>query len=204
MRVMAESGRGSSSDSGAPGAVPAAAARRLSSLFDELAAGRTEALEGVWEICSDRLYGLALWRTGSAADAADAVQDVFVRLAGIGPGLRRVRDPLAYLSRMAHRAAIDVHRRRSRRREEPISECPLLEAPDESPDRRLEARRMSRLLMQLPTAQREAIYLREFAGCSFAEIGRATGVPTFTAASRYRLGLRRLKSLAGVPEGGTK
>ena len=36
-------------------------------------------------------------------------------------------------------------------------------------------------------------------GCAL-EIGRATGVPTFTAASRYRLGMRRLKRLAGVPE----
>ena len=55
-----------------------------------------------------------------------------------------------------------------------------------------------RMINQLPPAQREAIYLRHFAGCSFAEIGRATGVPTFTAASRYRLGLQRLRRLVGV------
>ena len=53
-------------------------------------------------------------------------------------------------------------------------------------------------LRELPAPQREAIYLRHFAGCSFAEIGKATGVPTFTAASRYRLGMRRLRQLTGV------
>ena len=62
----------------------------------------------------------------------------------------------------------------------------------------VEARRTSRLLLELPPAQREAIYLRHFAGCSFAEIGRATSVPTFTAASRYRLGIRRLRDRMGV------
>ena len=182
--------------------VRTAATERLLTLFAELAAGRRQALEGIWDACSERLYGLALWRTGSPADAADSVQEVFVRLAGAGRRLGKIRDPLAYVSRMAHRAAIDVHRKRSRRREEPISESPLLEAPEESPDRQMDAARLSRLLMKLPAAQRETIYLREFAGCSFHEIGNSTGVPTFTAASRYRLGLKRLRKLAGLRGGG--
>ena len=40
------------------------------------------ALDALYSACSDELYGLALWRTGSTADAADVVQEVFVRLAG--------------------------------------------------------------------------------------------------------------------------
>ena len=37
-----------------------------------------------------------------------------------------------------------------------------------------------------------------FAGCTFAEIGRITRVPTFTAASRYRLGIKKLRTLLEV------
>jgi len=126
------------------------------------------------------------------------VQEVFVRLARRPAALRRVRDPLAYLRRMTHRASIDLFRKRARRPEESLETVRFVETRDDSPERRLDAERASRHLRELPPAQREAIYLRHFAGCSFAEIGRATGVPTFTAASRYRLGLRRLRRLTGA------
>jgi DNA-directed RNA polymerase specialized sigma24 family protein len=40
--------------------------------------------------------------------------------------------------------------------------------------------------------------LRAWAGLSFREIGRALGVSTFTAASRWRLALARLRRAFGV------
>lgn len=171
---------------------------RLRDLFDELAAGRLGALEALYDACGETLYGLALWRTGSATDAADVVQEVFVRLTGARRRLENIDNPLAYLRRMTHRAAVDAHRRRRRRREEPIEVCIFVESADPSPERQAEAVRASRLLDQLPPSQREAIYLRHFCGCSHAEAARAMGVPTFTAASRYRLGMKRLRVLLGV------
>jgi RNA polymerase sigma-70 factor (ECF subfamily) len=173
---------------------------RLRELFAALAGGDPNAFEGIYESCASELHALALWRTGSPADAADAVHEVFVRLAGLRLRLKGIQDPLAYLRRMTHRAAVDVHRRNARRRETPIDDCVFVEPTIPSADRELDARRVSRLLRQLPPNQREALYLRHFSACSYAEIGRATGVPTFTAASRCRLGLRRLRILLGVDE----
>jgi len=170
----------------------------LSRLFRDLAAGRDAALAGIYRVAAEELYGLALWRSGSPTDAADAVQEVFVRLVRRPPALGRVRDPLAYLRRMTHRVSIDLFRKRACRPEESLEVLRFVEAEAGSPERRIDAERASRHLQALPAAQREAIYLRHFAGCSFAEIGRATGVPTFTAASRYRLGMRRLRRLTGV------
>jgi RNA polymerase sigma-70 factor (ECF subfamily) len=169
---------------------------RLLDLFRELSRGRPEALEGIYALCADDLYGLALWRTGSPADAADAVQNVFVRLAERRSKLKGVRNPRSYLFAMAHRAAVDLRRKARPARE--VGDCPFLEAPADDPERRLDARRGSQLLSELPEAQREAVYLHDFAGLTFAEVGRATGVPTFTAASRYRLGIRRLRRMMGV------
>ncbi len=167
----------------------------LLELFSELAGGRIAALEALYDALADDVHGLALWRTGSAADAADVVQEVFVRLAQAGQALRRVRDPRGWVRTMAHRAAVDVHRKRSRRGEEPIETVPFLEAPQVAPERRLDAERVSELLHELPAKQREALYLHVHAGCTFAEVGRATGVPTFTAASRCRLALKKLRGL---------
>jgi RNA polymerase sigma-70 factor (ECF subfamily) len=171
---------------------------RLIGLFQDLARGRTEALEGIWESCADDLYGLALWRTGSIADASDVVQDVFVRIAERRSKLRSVRNPRAYLLAMAHRAAVDLHRSRSRRPTRPLEDCPYLEAPGADRERETEARRTSSMLADLPDAQREAVWLHEIAGLTFAEIGKVTGAPTFTAASRHRLGMKRLRKLMGV------
>ncbi len=166
-------------------------------LFRELAAGRREALARLYDMAAARMYGLALWRTGSAEDAAEVVQEVLVRVAEQHERLERVADPRWWLLSVAHRLAVDVTRRRRRRAAEPIDEHPHLEAPAFDRGRTVDAERAWRLLATLPDKQREVIYLHNHAGMSFAEIGRATGVPTFTAASRHRLGVAALRRLLG-------
>lgn len=163
--------------------------------FRRLASGRLEALEEVYALESDRLFALALWITGSQDDAADAVQDVFVKLAARRLSLGRVRRPRAYLLTMARSAALD--RLRSHREGEPAHDL-LLEAPGADPAGTVDARAASDHLRRLPVRQREAVYLRYFVDLSFAEIGRVTGVSLFTAASRCRLGLAKLRHWMGV------
>ncbi len=123
------------------------------------------------------------------------MQETFVRLATHRTKLRRVRDPRAYLLTVVRRAACDLVRRR--RPAEPLDELLVAAAPGE-PALAADARAASRALRRLPAGQREAVYLRHFLGLTFAEIGRVTKVPTFTAASRCRLGLAKLRNLLGV------
>jgi RNA polymerase sigma-70 factor (ECF subfamily) len=54
---------------------------------------------------------------------------------------------------------------------------------------------VSVFLAGLPDTNRVVIYLKHFAGCTFAEIGDIVGVPKFTAASRYRNGIQKLRKL---------
>ncbi len=164
-------------------------------LFSALAHGRVAALEDLYDEAAPALYGLALWRTGCAEDAADVVQDVFVRVAEQGSRLARVKNPKAWLFTVTRRAAIDLTRRRTRRRAESIQDCAFLMTQDDDPDRAADATRASVLLAELPANQRDAVYLRHFAWCSFSEIASIVGVPKFTAASRYRSGIAKLRSL---------
>ena len=180
------------------GAEPDAGRRAAGSLAAGLAAlgaGDLDAIEAIYDACAADLFGLALWRTGSREDAADVVQEVFVRLATGLSGLGRVRNPRAYVLAMGHSAAVDILRRRKVTVEADDS---VLEPFVADPVTAADAARASRLVLGLPAGQREAVYLRHFAGLSFAEIGDVTGVPTFTAASRYRLGIGRLRKLMGV------
>jgi len=185
-----------------PGKVEAAKASAKEERGDEeqlagalaaIARGDTAALADVWELMARELYALALWRSGSREDAADVVQDVFVKLAKLGPGLARVARPRSYLLAMAHRAAVD--RRRRRRPTVSLDEAFLLPA-DGQPA--AEGCRLNLALSALPAAQREAVFLRHWGDLSWREIAAVTGVPTFTAASRYRLAIGRLRAMLGV------
>lgn len=164
-------------------------------LFRDASGDRPEALAAIYDAASAKLYGLALWLTQSAEDASDVVSEVFVTIAEQHTKLREIRDPRSWLLTVTRRKAVDLHRQRVRHREDPIEAAELLAASDTSPERRIDASRISALLTRVPDRQREAVFLRHFADLSFSEIGRVTGVSVFTAASRYRLAIRRLRIL---------
>ncbi len=162
-------------------------------LFEDLSEGESTALERLYDAGSRPVFGIALWRTGSVEDARDVVQEVFLRLARSRSRLAAVAEPRAWLLSLAHHVSVDLVRRRKRREARRLEDVPFLVAPAWDPSREVEARRASALLSDLPAEQREAVWLKHFEDCTFARIGRITGVPTFTAASRYRLGVARLR-----------
>ena len=168
---------------------------RWKSIFAAIAEGGLHALDELYDLAAKDVYRLALWRTGSREDAEDVVQDVFLRVATQGRRLSPVRHPRRWLLTVTHRLAIDLCRKRGRRSVEPIDEVSYLVAPSTDPDREIEARELSSLIAGLPEKQREVLLLRHFADCTFSDIGRITGVPTFTAASRHRLAVAKLRRL---------
>ena len=174
------------------GTLPAERDRESAGLaaLARLAAGEDEALGEVYDLFSEEIFAFALWVTGCRADAADVVQEVFVRLLRRSRKLGRITRPRAYLLRAARRVAIDLHRRR---RPTHQLDGELLVAPAIDPDRGLDAEKLTRWLRRLPPGQRGALYLRSFGELSYAEIGRILGIPTFTAASRCRLASARLR-----------
>jgi len=46
---------------------------------------------------------------------------------------------------------------------------------------------------ELPTEQKEVVFLKVFEGLTFKEIGSACGISANTAASRYRYGIEKLR-----------
>jgi len=178
-----------------PAEQPDAPETQLHTLFSALEAGDAGVLDEIFRQVSGELYALALWRTGCSADAADAVQDVFIALATTRARLSRVRRPRAYLFRMTHRAAARIARRRTPT--EPLDDL-VLPAPGMGSETRALARQAAGHLAALLARQREVVLLHLLLGLNFREIGTVTGVSRFTAASRYRLGLRRLRRLMGV------
>lgn len=164
------------------------------SAWTDFLEGRSDGGRRLYDLMGNELYGLALWTTASKEDACDVVQTVFLKIIERRVRLVRVRNPRAYLLQMTRSASIDLLRTRRSTIEFEEVETPVLIA---DPGRQVDVRRLSKLVTKLPPEQRATVYLRHYSEMSFREIGRVTGVSIFTAASRYRLATRRLRTWLG-------
>ena len=159
-------------------------------LFVDLAAGKPEALGAIYDRHAASLYRHALALVRRPADAEDLVQAVFVKLATTRASLTGVASPEGYLHRMLHTTWVDAHRRRvtGDRVVDQVSVDSHAQ-PQGSP----ESIDLARALDQLPPEQREVVVLHLIEGFSFREVGQHTNVSLFTAVTRYRLAIRRMR-----------
>ncbi|MBN8872929.1 MAG: sigma-70 family RNA polymerase sigma factor [Rhodospirillales bacterium] len=104
-----------------------------------------------------------LSRRFGAVEAADALQDTFIRI-GQAEALPPIKDPLAYLFRVAVNLATDHRRAHARQRLDAGEVSRLLEIPDKAPgpaaivEGRLQIEALSEAIRQLPE-RRRAIFL---------------------------------------------
>lgn len=162
-----------------------------------LVRGDRNALAELYDAHAGPLFRHALSLTRHSAEAEDLVQVVFVKLATTGAPLLAVRTPANYLHRMLHTAWIDSQRRPAVTREAAVDADDLRLMAGAVTDQ-VTAIDVTRALEDLPAPQREVVQLHLFDGFSFREAGRITGVSMFTAASRYRVALERLRVLMGA------
>jgi RNA polymerase sigma-70 factor (ECF subfamily) len=172
-------------------------ARRISDrqdrrLLARVAEGDRDALEEIYEQHADALYSHVQWMLGHNHEAEDVMQALFLKLATMGADLLGVRKPRSYMFQMAHRIALRVARDRQRRGEE-STDFSFYASGEIAPESRTEVALAERALAALQSNQREAIYLHLYQGFTFREIGKIVGIPTHTAASRYRVGLQKLR-----------
>lgn len=154
-------------------------------------------LEHLYDAHAAGLFHYLLGFTKSEPDAKDLLQEIFVKVASRG-GTEALRDPKAFLFRMAHNLAIDWTRRRRSR-----TNADRLLAAERShghqiagdPDQEILATGFAAALATLPDEQRSVVELRLWEGLSFEAIAEAQAIPMNTAASRYRYGIDKLRGL---------
>jgi RNA polymerase sigma-70 factor (ECF subfamily) len=164
-------------------------------LLDACRRGDREALGRLFLETRAFVYGVALHTTGEAAAAADATQEVYLKvMAHIGQFAGRAGFR-TWLFRIAVNAARD-QLRRSRRYTVLDAEHDEVDPRTESPQRDLLAREHSALvrrhLASLAPRLREPLVLRYVAGLSYEEIGRVLALRPGTVASRLSRGLAEL------------
>lgn len=153
-------------------------------------------LEQLYDEHAQALFAFLLNFTRNEHDTRDLLQDLFIKIARQPELLRGVRERRSFLIRLAHNAAIDLIRRRGAREkyQEQMLEQPVF-APTENPDEAGFRESLSRALGELPPEQRAVVHLKLWENLTFEQIAEALDLSPNTAASRYRYGLDKLRSL---------
>ena len=124
-------------------------------------------LERIFQQNSARVFGTAYRVTGSAQDAEDCLQTVFLRLLRRQDRLDLSPSPSSYLHRAAVNAALDLMRARSRSNSIPLDDMdvPPEDGGEASPEQRQNDRELRRHLRQAIlqlTPKRATIFTMRF------------------------------------------
>jgi RNA polymerase sigma-70 factor (ECF subfamily) len=142
------------------------------------------------------LFAFLLNLTQNEADTRDLLQELFAKLARRPDSLAAIRDPRAFLLRLAHNAAIDWMRRRGTREknyQQLAADTAAIFAPASDPDEQAFRQALTVALGELPPEQRAVVHLKLWEGLTFEAIAVLLDLPPNTAASRYRYGLDKLR-----------
>jgi len=148
-------------------------------------------LQTLYDAHAGALYAFALNLSRCEADARDILQETFCRVARQNGELR---EPKAFLFQVAYRIFLDQKRRQAVR-EENVPEPEKLFQPADDPDEAGFREALQGALGELPPEQRAVVHLKLWGGLTFEEIATALELSPNTAASRYRYGLDKLRTL---------
>jgi RNA polymerase sigma-70 factor (ECF subfamily) len=170
-----------------------------SGLIASCARGDREALAALYDRYGRPAYSLARRIVHDPTLAEDVVQEAFLAVWRQARTFdaRRAR-PSTWILALTHHKAVDVVRRESLRRGEPVEAIRETPAKENVPrDAWLELQREQVLgaLATLPDPQREVIELAYFAGYTQAELADRLGQPLGTVKSRTHAALARLREL---------
>jgi RNA polymerase sigma-70 factor (ECF subfamily) len=160
--------------------------------------GDTDALHQVYHRYKDDLLTVAMSLLNDRYAAEDCVHDVFVHFAAEPMNLRVAKNLRGYLVRCAANQAKNLLKRRQL---QPASLGDEQDCADDGacPTQRLiaseESIRVFETLAELPAEQREVITLHIHGQLTFREIAGQLDLSINTVQSRYRYGIKKLRTL---------
>jgi RNA polymerase sigma-70 factor (ECF subfamily) len=182
-------------------------AQAATALVAQAKAGDARAFEALVRRYRKRIFALALHITGSASEADDIAQEVFLKAFRALPQFEGRSQFFTWVYRMAVNRSLNSRRDRARRGEDTLDDprIELAVAVDarENPGRAAELRqtyaRLLRALDSLPADMRTTVILVSLQGMSHGEVAVIQKVSDGTIAWRMHEARRRLHD-AMVPE----
>jgi len=154
--------------------------------------GDREALGLVFDRHYDDLFAFADRMLGDPHDAADAVQEAFLRVLRYGSSYAGRSSFRTWMLRVTRNTCLDLLRGRRRQRENRAEiDPPDPTPPPEATDPRFAELRQA--LDALPDGRREVLILRRFHDLPYAEIGELCGISEGAARVRAHRALKQLR-----------
>jgi len=180
----------------------------LAELLVAIAARKQSALGRLFDLCADRVFGVALRVLGDRDDAEEAVSDVFQQVWERAASYNAERGSvMSWLLMIAYTRAIDVKRRvKERRRFDPLHPDEASEAYTECEERSIvdlldlmtSGSAIHVALGALGERQRNLISMAFMEDLSHQQIAERTGLPLGTVKSHIRRGLIQLRDALGA------
>jgi RNA polymerase sigma-70 factor (ECF subfamily) len=153
------------------------------------------AVELMWERYANDLLAFLQSVLCSRHDAEDVLQTVFVRIVRKRHRLAGARRLDSYVYGIARNEASRMLGRRKRERTAKVANESWLIVPESRREPADLAEQLQAALARLPQPQREVIVMKIYRQKTFLEISRLLGLSQNTAASRYRYGMEKLRTL---------
>jgi RNA polymerase sigma-70 factor, ECF subfamily len=146
-----------------------------------------------------KLHRYCARMTGSVIDGEDVVQDALVKAFEALPRTGSIENPEGWLFRIAHNAALDYLRRRTRQAAAHEDMDMIADPADPVRDHQIAAASL-RTFMRLPAAQRGIVILTDVLGYSPQEVSDVMGSSIAAVKSALQRGRMRLRELAQEPD----
>jgi RNA polymerase sigma-70 factor, ECF subfamily len=148
-----------------------------------------------------RLHRFCARMTGSVIDGEDIVQEAMLKALESLSRAEAIENVEAWVFRIAHNAALDFLRRRTRQQSLQSDENTDMILDPATPIEDRQAATVSlRTFMHLPVAQRGAVILKDVLGYSLEEISHVMHATVPATKAALHRGRRHLRELAEAPE----
>lgn len=179
-------------------------AARLVSLISRAARGHEDAFGELYDLTSDRIYGVIVRVIRSPELAQEVTQEVYVEIwRQAGRYAKERGSVMAWMTTVAHRRAVDRVRSESSdaARDQKYAQLHAEREVDkvwDGVEQRIDVERVRRGMASLTEIQREALTLAYFGGYTHAQVAKLLKLPLGTAKTRIRDGLIGLRDALGV------
>ena len=133
--------------------------------------------KAIWLPLENGFYRVALYMLEDAADAADAVQDLYIRLWTSRDKLDSIRQPKAYGLTILKNICLDRLRHENVAKSEPLNVVEFRLGDDDSVLAARETiKAVEKAMNRLPDNQRKVLQMRVFEDMEYEDIASATGL----------------------------
>jgi len=167
--------------------------------------GAVTRFEQILQRHEEEIYRFARRLTGNGDDAADVLQETFLRAFRAFAGLPREANHRAWLYRIAGRTALNLARANRVRETLPLQAADGLPEHQGDLESMVETRRLARSLAEtvrtLPGRQRIALVLRKYEGLPYDEVAETLGCSADTARAHVYQAMTKIRRrLSGTAE----